>query len=477
MSARHWERSPWLLAMWLLSAACYGMDIPDVFDDPLQVNPDILTSGVRLPDQSAVNCAPEVELSQPIALSDAVDLALCHNSQIQMAWASIKIQSGVLGQYKAAYLPTVTSTVSGLNTGVSYPGVSSANTNTTGHTAYANLTWRLIDFGGRSANVDSAINLLDAALASHDATIQKVLSTVIGAYFDALTAQAVHQSRIDMAQLANHTMEATLRREHKGNSSVNDSLQAKTALAKAKLAEQRALGDYRKALSILVYHMGLTANTEVLLKAQLEKPLNQDKAVFKALQDWLLIAQDQHPAIKSARLQWEASKTKILATRSEGLPTVDFTSSFYQNGYPNQGMQHTQSDTTTVGVMLSIPLFEGFSRTYKIREAQAQAEKDQAQLNDIEKQIASEIVKAHADAVSAYENLSFAETLFAAAIATLESSEHRYNKGAADILELLSVQSALADARQEKLRCFAEWQSARLRLIASAGLLGRQALQ
>lgn len=474
MSHNGWRS---LLAMWLLSATCYGMDVPDVFDDPLQVKPDILTSGVKLPDQSPVDCVPEVNLSQPIALSDAVDLALCNNSQIHMAWASIKIQSSVLGQYKAAYLPTVTGTISGLNTGVSYPGLSSANTNTTGHTAYANLTWRLFDFGGRSANVESAVNLLDAALASHDATIQKVLATVISAYFDALTTQAVYQSRIDMAQLAKHTLEATLRREYKGNSSVNDSLQAKTALAKAKFAEQRALGDYQKALSVLIYHMGLTANTDVLLKAHLEKDVTHDKEVIKALHDWLVIAQDQHPAIKSARLQWEASKTKIIVTRSEGLPTLDFTSSFYQNGYPNQGMQHTQSDTTTVGAVLSIPLFEGFSRTYKIREAQAQAEKDQAQLNDIEKQIASEIVKAHADAVSAYENLSFAESLFSAAIATLESSEHRYNKGAADILELLSVQSALADARQEKLRCYAEWQSARLRLIANVGVLGKRAVE
>ncbi|MFM8342390.1 MAG: TolC family protein [Methylomonas sp.] len=475
MSVRHCVMSPWLLGMWFFSVTCHGLDLPDVFDDPLQVKPEILTVGVKLPDQSSVMCTSALDLNQPLTLSDAVDLALCHNHQIQMAWADIKIQAGLLGQYKAAYLPTLTGTVSGLNTGVSYPGLSSANTNTTGHTAYANLTWRLIDFGGRAANFESAINLLDAALASHDATIQNVLSTVIGAYFEALTAEAVYQSRIDMTRLATNTMEATRRREDKGSSNLNDSLQAKTALAKAKLAEQRALGDYRKAVSVLVYQMGLTANTEVLLKAQFEKATSQDRQIFKALQDWLVIAQDQHPAIKSARLQWEASKTKIMASRSEGLPTLDFTSSFYQNGYPNQGMQHTQSDTTTVGVVLSIPLFEGFSRTYKIRQAQAQAEKDQAQLNDIEKQIASEIVKAHADAVSAYENLAFAESLFATATATLESSEHRYNKGAADILELLSVQSALADARQEKLRCFAEWQSSRLRLVASAGLLGRHA--
>lgn len=43
-------------------------------------------------------------------------------------------------------------------------------------------------------------------------------------------------------------------------------------------------------------------------------------------------------------------------------------------------------------------------------------------------------------------------------------------------LKILSTQSALADARQERVRCLAEWHSARLRLLASAGQMGRFAV-
>jgi hypothetical protein len=59
----------------------------------------------------------------------------------------------------------------------------------------------------------------------------------------------------------------------------------------------------------------------------------------------------------------------------------------------------------------------------------------------------------------------------------IESSQKRYDKGAADILELLSTQSALADAQQERVRCLSDWRSARLRLMSSAGVLGQYGLE
>ena len=87
-----------------------------------------------------------------------------------------------------------------------------------------------------------------------------------------------------------------------------------------------------------------------------------------------------------------------------------------------------------------------------------------------------DLVKAHADATSALRNLQAADALLKAAIESLEVSKRRYEKGAADILEMLNTQSALADARMEYIRCQAEWNSARLRLLASTGKLNRAAV-
>jgi len=66
--------------------------------------------------------------------------------------------------------------------------------------------------------------------------------------------------------------------------------------------------------------------------------------------------------------------------------------------------------------------------------------------------------------------------LLKAAQEALTVSQRRYGKGAADITEILNTQSTLSDAQRERIRCLAEWQSARLRLLANAGRMGKSAV-
>ncbi len=55
---------------------------------------------------------------------------------------------------------------------------------------------------------------------------------------------------------------------------------------------------------------------------------------------------------------------------------------------------------------------------------------------------------------------------------TLDKVQRKYDLGVVDILDMLSVQVALADAEQERISSLAEWRSARLRLLANAGMMG-----
>lgn len=66
-----------------------------------------------------------------------------------------------------------------------------------------------------------------------------------------------------------------------------------------------------------------------------------------------------------------------------------------------------------------------------------------------------EVIKAHADATSALQNLEASANLLGAAQKALAVSQRKYAKGAADINELLNTQAALADALQGflKIKC------------------------
>ena len=450
----------------------YAISAPDLLEDPLLTRPPTLMVGPTLPDGFLIACPLQADLSQVLSLGEVIDLALCNNPQIKQAWATIKIQAGALGEARSAYLPTASASYSPRQqTQVNYPqSTYNANSITSGKMSYANLTWRLLDFGGRGANRVSSNYLLEAALASHDAAIQKAMAATIQGYFDVLTNKATVNAKMGAADFAKATWEATLRREEKGVSAKSDTLQAQTALAKAQLALSRAEGDYRKVQAALNYAMGLPAGTKVALQGFVEHTYKES---INNLNEWLLKAENEHPTIKAAKAQWESAKEKVIVTRSAGMPSIDFVGNYYQNGYPNQGVQPTNSNTTTVGLTINIPFFEGFGTTYKIRGQQAQAEKAKADLEETTHQILTEIVKSHADTISSLANLESSKKLLQAASDSEVSAVNRYHKGVADILELLTAQTVLADAQQERIRCVAEYHAARLRLLANAGMLGR----
>jgi outer membrane protein len=198
--------------------------------------------------------------------------------------------------------------------------------------------------------------------------------------------------------------------------------------------------------------------------------------ISKELNDWLEEAQKNHPAIVAAREQVKAAQNQVAVVRSAGLPTVNFSANYYRNTRPGEAVTTTEARETTVGIGLNIPLFDGFSNTYRIRGAQAQVEQKKAELADTENSIALDLIKAYVDATSALKNLDASANLLQTAQEALAVSQRRYGKGAADITEILNTQSALSDARHERIRCLSEWHSARLRLLASAGKMGRSAV-
>jgi outer membrane protein len=125
----------------------------------------------------------------------------------------------------------------------------------------------------------------------------------------------------------------------------------------------------------------------------------------------------------------------------------------------------------TVGIAVTIPLFDGFLNRYRAREAEATVEVKEATLIDTESVTLTDVVKAHSDATATAANLQQSLSLLEAAQKSRASSKRRYDAGAANIIELLSTQRELAGARQERVRSLAEWRSAKLRLLATAGLL------
>jgi len=316
---------------------------------------------------------------------------------------------------------------------------------------------------------------LSNAVASRDATVQKILGAVVQAYFEAITAQGVLQNKSEDESVARQTVASAQRRVATGQAGQNDLLQGATALAKSALDFNRAQAAYDKALAELTYLMGLPAASSVELPGSAAE--DPGAAEEEDLKDWLKETQRHHPAIVAARAALDAAREQVAATRASGRPTLDLTADYYQNGFPNQGLTNINSRVVTYGLSITVPVFDGWLTHYKVEAARALANAKEAELEDTEQSTLMGVISAHADAESALRNLRASEDLLTAAQQAFASSQRRYTDGAADIIELLTTQSTRADAEGERIRCLAEWRAARLMLLASAGRLDRAAVQ
>lgn len=450
--------------------------------DPMKTQPTVLAAGVVLPGDTVTYQCSSKALPDVLHLSQAVEFALCNNAQLRVTWASIKLQAGVAGEARSTYLPTMSATLNRLRTQTSFPDGQSKSTLVNGNAVNVALNWRLYDFGTRAANRRAADSLLLAALLHHDAQLQTTLGETIQAYFDVQSAQATWMAKEESQKIASDTLASAERRERLGAVARRDTLQATTALARASLEKNRAEGNYRTAMATLMYAMGVPAMSDVRIEQEIDivsDPLELNNLLdeqAKEIGDRLRDTKQSHPKILAAREEWRAALNHVTSAQADGLPTIDATGNYYQNAYPGQGLSTTRSRTNTVGIAINIPIFDGFSRTYKIRQAQAQAEQRLRQAEDTEHRVLSEVVKAHAEANASNANLQASNALFQAALQAQAATRRKYDKGAADILEILATQQALADARLERIRSLAEWRSTRLRLMASVGVLGTQSV-
>jgi outer membrane protein len=439
-----------------------------------------------LPGDAAPDGAcPEKALEGALDLHQVVALALCRNPQARQAWAVAVAQSAQIGEAKAAYLPAVNVNLSHTEDDVTNKVDGARPTSTqSSMTAFGRnmtLSWLLLDFGTRSANIAQSKRLLAAAVASHDAVVQSVFATAAQAYYDTWAANAALDAALDAEKAARENAAAAGAKAKSGAGTHVEELQAHSALSQATLARVRAAGTAKMALGTLAFVLGVDARTPLKLATDpaLADPQSEDPAQGRFLQDLdglMNTAMHEHPSVVAARAQLDAAQAKRDATIREGLPAVTFNLGRYLNGRPTNPLQEGRTYETLASVNVQIPVFEGFSRNYKIREADAIVAAREADLANTEVQASLDVWRNYQTLLVETTAISASADLVRGGDEAYAAARAAYGSGALDILELLNTQKDLASAKQERIRALAAWRTARLKLLGSLGRLGFWAL-
>jgi outer membrane protein len=132
---------------------------------------------------------------------------------------------------------------------------------------------------------------------------------------------------------------------------------------------------------------------------------------------------------------------------------------------------------STIGVQVTIPLFEGFASGYRVEQAEARVEEQEATVRDTELQGSLDVWKSYHAVQTDAANLSNSRDLVDDAQHALNVARGRYKEGVGEFTELLNAQNAFIDAQKQRVFAVSKWRVARLRLAASLGKLGLWEIQ
>ena len=416
-------------------------------------------------DPSSIDPCSTKNYDKPLSLVDVTEAALCNNPQTREVYANARVQAAQVGVARSLFFPSVTDTLS-----------ATENKNRTSN--YSNATNRIVasyllyDFGSRDANLENANELLRAASATQNTTVQTVLLAAVNAFYQVHATRAVLNASIDSERLYQESFKSAEAKYIAGVATPADKLQAQTSFANATLTKLKNEGALKIAYGNLANIMGVPANINFqMADSQLDViPELVDQDIEALIEQ----ARIQRPDLIASEAQLKASLAKIEAVKADAKPKVRIDAS---NQYDENLLGQTSQNTSQIGIFLSIPLFEGYKPTYLIRSAEATAELNASKRDQLKLQVSLDVWTAYQNLKTANESITASNVLVLSAEESSRVALGRYKEGVGNIIDTLNAQNALANAKQQKIQSVLNWNIARTTLAQSIGVLDNAMIQ
>ncbi len=406
----------------------------------------------------------EQRISQ-LTLAEVVDIGLRNNPATRLSWANARAAAAAYGSERGSYLPTIDGEV----TGTRLKTVASQGRSAVSQSVLSpglNISYLLLDFGGRSGNVGAARNDLIAANFAHNATIQAVVLQIQRAHFEYIATRALLEAQRTTAREAKTNLAAAEERHRVGVATIADVLQARTAASQAELAVETTSGNLQTSRGALALALGFPAN----IPYDIDTTAGQRPVALLADSVDVLItrAVEARPDLAAAQAEFLAFRSQISVARANRLPSLTLNGTggrTYTSSLPRGGNNYS------VSLGVRIPLSAGFSRIYDQRLAVALSEAAGARADALGQQVVFEVFSSYYALQTAARRVRTTNDLIASAEQSNEVALARYRAGVGSVLDLLSAQSALADARAQQILARLEWNTSLAQLARDAGVL------
>jgi len=388
----------------------------------------------------------EIDSEKQLTLTELIDLGLGNNPATRKAWQNTRAARAKQMQAQSELYPSVTvSETIKREKDVSVNPASNINNRHYGPSA--NLTWLILDFGGRSASIEESVQGVISADSTYNQAIQDLLLDVEKSYYQLYSAQASEAAALDDMKNAKADFDAAMQKLNAGLVSKLDTLQAQSDYENSLYLLESAKGAVKTAQANLAQAIGVPADTKFQIAEPSKSfPKNIDE------EEITLIIEDtlqRRPDIIAARADLKAKEAAVKLARSALLPALNAGASADSNKYKYYGVSQVNDHDHSYAAFATVTwdVFDGFYNLNKKVEADRDLDMARDALAEKELELSSEVWIKYYDFITATNKFTYSETFLSTAKQSYELALESYNAGLKSMLDLLQAQSKLSSAR------------------------------
>ncbi len=378
-------------------------------------------------------------------LEDLLDIALEHNTNIQVSTYNQQIREQELRKSRAAYLPKLSAAADIGYYEIESPGPGqdgSANTITLSASQF------IYDFGKTARAVETAKHHLDASISDIASQTKNTVLSIKKAYYDILKAHQqilVAQESVKLDELQFSQAKAYFQA---GVRTRIDVTNAKLQLSSSRLQLVQAKYDLDIAKTRLISLLGTNIDEPIQIKMDdrdIQTLAHTMDIPGKNLHDLIGKGLDNRPELKTLQAVVMAYKAGLGKVRSQYYPTLDVSAS-YTNKTSND-ISSLESEQAGILFNLKWQLYTGNTTKSDTMIALANIHAAVRQLEQKKLEIRQNITDAYLNIQQSYESIRMNLLRIDLAAENLHLANERYQAGLNDLLEVNDAKLAYTQAK------------------------------
>ena len=241
---------------------------------------------------------------------------------------------------------------------------------------------------------------------------------------------------------------------------LRDETERANAIQMDAMARSRA----EQALIALKTTLGVDLASSITLADQL-----QYTPAVVSVEEGIRQAGETHPDVRSAIKQREAAQAEVRAAYGNYFPQVSVSYMYDGQWSKNRSEASTTADGYSVGVVVTLPLFDGFQRENAVKTAKAKLDRATQGEGLVRQQIAKDVNQAALMLTAADKSVEASRQGVEQAAEEFRVVKERFESGRGIQLEILDAQVSLTRARFNAVAALSEYNSALAMWLRATG--------